>query len=134
MRIEDEDEELVGYDFPVTIHKPGGLSYQVTDLESLEYHLLQGWTIEKPEEVEEPAAPVLLTPDSLDGLREEVAALRAEVAALRSLLPNTEMVKGQGQLMAAMNGRLTTLEKANRLTKVAAIPGAPAMPPAPPVT
>jgi hypothetical protein len=130
MRIEDDDENLLGYDFPVTIYKLGGAEYRVDNLESLEYHILQGWSVEKPEEPEEVAPVVLLTPDSLDDLRAEVAALRKEVAELRAAAPNPEMIKGQGQLLASVSGRVSALEKAGKPGRPPVVPPAPEAPPA----
>lgn len=130
MRIEDEDENLIGYDFPVTIYK-GRSEYQVHNLESLEYHLLQGWTIEKPELVEEPAPPALLTESSLDDLRKEVADLRKALTEFTDVI-SVDMIKGQGQLLASFQGRLSKLEKVSGVTRRSGPPILPDVPGLPP--
>jgi len=104
--MEDED-----FEFPVTIYK-GESEYQVPDLEVLEHHLLQGWSLDKPEPVVVPVEPTVLTPDTLDALTAEVAGLRAEVAELRAAIPGADMIKGQGKMIAELLGRLSKLEKA----------------------
>lgn len=128
MRIEDDDENLLGYDFPVTIYKQGGAEYKVHDAEALEYHILQGWSIEKPEEPEQVEPIVVVTSDNLDELREQIAELHKQVTQLRNDLPNPEMIKGQGQLIASINTRVVTLEKATKPVK-GAVPPVPLTPP-----
>ncbi len=87
---------------PVKIYK-GDSEYTVDTEESLEFHQLQGWSLEPPAPA--PAPSIVLTPDEMDDLRAEIADLRAQLAAI-----NPEMIKGQGVLLA----KLTT--EVNKIT------------------
>jgi hypothetical protein len=109
MKVIDEETGEETYTFPVTIYNRAGAEYQVPNQEVMDYHLLNGWSVEKPDPEEQIAAT------AGEAREADIVALSARVATLEKLITGIateELIKAQGNAMAKMQGEIVKLQKA----------------------
>ena len=130
MKVTDEETGEESYDFPVTIYNAAGSDYKVPNLEALEYHLLNGWSIEKPDPAEEIAATVGEARESdIIALTARVVLLEKMLSDLNDKIATSAVVKAQGAAIAKMAGDLVEFRKVLNIAPPRSVP--PPKPPTP---
>jgi hypothetical protein len=107
--IEDEYDDSTGQIFPATIYNAQGAEYVVGSQEQLDYHIINGWSLTKPD----PKA--LIEETAGEAKQSDIVALSARVELLEKLVADMDERTGgdrTAELLKAHGTILAKLQKA----------------------
>ena len=88
---EHNGEEVAGFVFPVTLYNAAGIDYRVGSQEELDFHLINGWSIDRPDaesiaRVQAGPVPDFVSPAEVVELKAKVISLTDRVKIVEDAL------------------------------------------------